>query len=95
MPALELDIKMVKSAKGLSFTVQIIEQRLRGIKAAFVTSNGLYFNSLACPAIGRCYNAGSRTSGLLYLRGSSRRTDNDVLSTNSIGYIEKLKEAVT
>ena len=94
MPTLELDIKERKSDKGLSFTVQIIEQRLRGGNANFVASNGFYFSSLSCPAIGVGYNSSGSSKGMLYLRGSGRREDNAVLYTDSIGYIEKLKEAV-
>ena len=95
MPTLKLDIKKKKSAKGLSFTVQIVEQRLRGSKANFIASNGFYFSSLACPAIGFGYNIdGTSSNGMIYLRGSSSRSDNDILYTDSIGYIEKLKDAV-
>ena len=39
-------------------------------------------------------NPGSNVTPMIYLRGSSRRSDNDILETTSIGYIEKLKEAV-
>ena len=95
MSALEVDIQMVKSAKGLSFTVQIIEQRLRGSKAGFVASSGFYFSSLSCPAIVGGYNMDDgNSSAMLYLRGSDRSHDNDRLYTNSLGYIEKLKAAV-
>ena len=95
MPALLLDIQQRRSDKGLKFTIQIIEQKLRGGRANFVASNGFYFSSLSCPAIGMGYNkTDSNASPMIYLRGSSRRTDNEILSTTSIGYIEKLKVAV-
>ena len=100
MPALEIDIKSI-SSKGapLSFTVQIVKQRYRGSRAGYTTSNGFIFASLSCPAIGMGYNSANNsitsTQPLLYLRGtSSRNDDNLILETDSIGYIEKLKEAV-
>ena len=96
MPVLGLDIKTINSAKGLEFTVQIVEQRLRGSKADFTASNGFRFASLSCPAIGIGYNVnggGGSKQGLLYLRGSAWN-DNEILCTNSVGYIEKLKAAV-
>lgn len=96
MAALKLDIKMVRAANNLSFTVHIVEQRLRGSKACFVASNGFYFSSLSCPAIGGDYNTGSGSSStpMMYLRGNTRSNDNDKLYTRSLGYIEKLKAAV-
>ena len=96
MAALELDIKTIKSGKSVSFTIQIVSQRLRGGKASFAASNGFYFNSLSCPAIGACYNSGDNhnSNGMLYLRGSARSSDNDMLHTRSVGYVEKLKAAV-
>ena len=95
MPALVLDIKQRQSDRGLKFTVQIVEQKLRGSKASFVASNGFYFASLSCPAIGMGYNdSGSNVTPMLYLRGNAISTDNDILETPSIGYIEKLKVAV-
>lgn len=100
MPALVLDIKTINSDKGLQFTIQIVEQKIRGANAGFTASNSFSFVSLSCPAIGIGYNmsdSGSvRKEGLLYLRGSSSgySSDNSILITNSVGYIEKLKAAV-
>lgn len=95
MPALVLDIQQLHSDRGLKFTVQIIEQKLMGGKACFIASNGFYFQSLSCPSLGMCYNkTDSNATPMLYLRGSSPRTDNAILETSSIGYIEKLKVAV-
>ena len=95
MPALRVDIKTVKSGKYLQFTIQIVEQRLRGSRAGFTASNGFYFASLSCPAIGACYNSGTdNNDGMMYLRGSAYGSDNVVLRTRSVGYIEKLKRAV-
>lgn len=95
MPALELDIKAIKSAKGLRFTIQIVSQRLRGSKARFIASNGFYLASMSCPAISVGYNTDDNTNKpLMYLRGSSISSDNRILFTKSIGYVEKLKAAV-
>ncbi len=95
MPALELDIKTSESDKGLKFTVQIVQQRLRGSAARFTASNGFYFSSLSCPAIGVGYNnTDSDAPPMMYLRGSCSNNDNDILYTTSVGYIEKLKAAV-
>ena len=95
MPALVLDIKTIKSVNGLKFTVQIVEQKLRGGRASFAASNGFYFSSLSVPAIGVGYNtAGGTTTPMMYLRGSARGQDNKILDTSSVGYIEKLKAAV-
>jgi len=95
MPALEVDIKTIKSDQGLKFTIQIVSQRLRGYNAAFTASNGFYFSSLSCPAIGEGYNnTDIPTTPMMYLRGSARKCDNDILWTTSVGYIDKLKAAV-
>ena len=95
MPALELDIKTIKSDKGLKFKIQIVSQRLRGWHASFTASNGFSFASMSCPAISVGYNTDGNTSKpMMYLRGSSTNSDNDILFTKSIGYVEKLKAAV-
>lgn len=95
MPALELDIKTIKSVNGLKFTIQIVSQRLRGGRASFVASNRFYFTSLSCPAIGCGYNnTDSNAAPMMYLRGTARKSDNEILYTTSIGYIDKLKAAV-
>ena len=97
MESLVLDIKSISSTKGsLRFTVRIVEQRLRGSKAFFIASNGFKLSSLSYPAIGIGYNAdgGTYNDGLLYLRGSARSNDNDIIETASVGYIDKLKKAV-
>lgn len=96
MPALEIDIQQVKRNKGLRFSVEIVGQTLKGSRAYFVASNGFVFNSLSCPAIAVGYNSGDiiHSPGMLYLRGSARGSDNRVLYTDSMGYIEKLKAAV-
>ena len=98
MPALELDIKTIRHKdKALSFTVQVVKQRYRGSLAYYTASNDFRFTSFGCPEIGYGYNSRSfelHHQAVLYLRGSSRHKDNRILKTNSIGYIEKLKEAV-
>ena len=95
MPALELDIQMNKRKNDVSFTIQIVSQRLRGSRARFTASNGFYFSSLSCPAIGTCYNSSDNNSnGMMYLRGSVHNCDNDTMYTGSIGYVAKLKAAV-
>ena len=99
MVALELDIKTARSDKGALFTIQITEQRLRGVAAKLTTSNGFTFKSISAPAIGIGFNNGhdndpTNMNGLLYLRGSSRRNDRKILHTRSIGYVNKLKAAV-
>lgn len=95
MVSLEIDIQRLHIKNGISFTVQIVTQRLRGGRANFQASNGFYFSSLSCPAIGGAYNRGdSNSRPMMYLRGSARDADNEILYTNSVGYIEKLKAAV-
>ena len=95
MPSLKLDIETSKSDNAISFTIQIVSQRLRGGRASFQASNGFYFSSLSCPAIGAGYNeTDSDAAPMMYLRGSSYTNDNDILYTKSVGYIEKLKAAV-
>jgi len=95
MDALVLDIKTIKSDSSLGFTIQIVNQRLRGGMASFIASNGFYFTSLAGPALNDGYNTPGYTGGpMMYLRGSARKNDNDVLSTRSVGYVAKLKAAV-
>ncbi len=96
MSALEIEIQQVERDNRLRFSIKIVGQRLRGGRAAFVASNGFVFRSLSCPAIGVGYNSGSGTCnmGMIYLRGSAYGSDNDVLYTDSMGYIEKLKAGV-
>ena len=99
MLALELDIKATRNDKGVSYTIQITEQRLRGVAAKLTTSNGFTFKSISTPAIGVGFNTGHdndniNMDGLLFLRGSSRRNDRKILHTRSIGYVNKLKAAV-
>ena len=86
MISLELDIQMIKSGKGVSFTVQIITQRLRGSAARFTATNGFIFTSLACPAIGNGYNVSNSLPPLMCLRGTAGGNDNTVLFTKSVGY---------
>ena len=99
MLALELDIKTMQSKNGVLFTIQITEQRLRGVAAKLTTSNGFTFKSVSTPAIGIGFNNGLdshpvNVNGLLFLRGSSSRHDAKILHTRSIGYVNKLKAAV-
>lgn len=102
MLSLKVDIKTIQEKNGLRFTIQITEQRLRGVAAKLITSNGFTFKSMSSPAIGVCYNDGSadcsvdstNRDGLLYLRGSARGVDNRILHTSSIGYVNKLKAAI-
>ena len=95
MPALELDIKTIKDKNSLSFTVQVVKQKYRGVAANYVTSKGFTFFSMGCPAVGSSHGGGAYPKPpTIYLRGSSRTKDNSVLYTDSVGYIEKLKVAV-
>ena len=94
MVSLEIDIQRKKIKNGLLFTVQIVTQRLRGSRANFLASNGFKFVSLSCPAIGVGYNVVEGMSPMMYIRGSGRDSDDRVMETDSIGYIERLKNAV-
>lgn len=99
MAALELDIRTVRSDMGLLYTIQITEQRLRGVAARLTTPNGFTFKSISTPAIGVGFNNGhdndhTNVGGLLFLRGTSRRNDDKILHTSSIGYVNKLRAAV-
>ncbi len=95
MPALVLEIKTIKKANSIKFTIQIVSQHHRGGRASFQATNGFYFSSLSCPAISCNYNDGkSHMQPMMYLRGSGYRRDNDIMTTKSIGYIERLKAAV-
>ena len=96
MVSLELDIQMKTTKNRVYFTVQIVTQRLRGSRANFIATNGFKLMSLSCPAIGVGYNIPEDIgkNGIMYLRGSARDTDERALEVESIGYIERLKQAV-
>lgn len=99
-PALVLDITKRVINNILHYDIQVVEQRYRCGQfnysgCSFIASNGFILASVSCPA-GDYFNDGNyvQHQHKLYLRGSTRSQDNEVITVDGIGYVEQLKLAV-
>lgn len=98
-PALVLDITEHVVDNMLLYHIQIVKQKYTGTQLyrgsnSFTASNGFTFASASCPA-GSSHNSNNSGDNYhMYIRGSNRQSNDEVVLTRSLGYVEKLKEAV-
>ena len=99
-PALILDITEHVVDNMLHYRIQVIKQKYRSSRFynssdSFTASNDFTLSSVSCPA-GSIHNTGSSCESRLhmYVRGTDKSMDQELLATRSLGYIEKLKQAV-
>ena len=98
-PALVLDITDHIVNNMLRYHIQITEQKYRGSELyrgsnSFTALNGFTLSSAGCPAGSRHNKGDSENNYHMYVRGSYSNSDNEVIIIYSLGYLEKLKEAV-
>ena len=103
-PALMLNIVKTIRRGMRSYHVQVIHQRYRGdsftkddcAKRYFEASNGFILASDGSPEVSESNppNCSGLPFNRLFVRGSWDDSDNDIVTTQSISYVEELKVAV-
>ena len=99
--ALVLVLDVTKHIVGgmLRYHIQIVKQKYtdnqlyRG-NNSFTASNGFTFVSASCPALSHHNSGDGGNTYHMYIRGSDRSMDNEVVVSRSLGYVEALKVAV-